>query len=100
MFAVSADHEEIGRIQGRQFAALLPRGGSVLYIKGPSRSSSARKRTAGMIETKPSNIQAAMLRANAAPKKSPAASRIRVAQGKVPSFPDRFHVQFSDLLQI
>ena len=64
MFAVSADHEEIGRIQGRQFAALLPRGGSVLYIEGPSRSSSAQKRTAGMIETKPSNIQVAMLRAN------------------------------------
>jgi ribose transport system substrate-binding protein len=64
MFAVSADHEEIGRIQGRQFAALLPGGGSVLYVEGPSRSSSAKKRTAGMMETKPSNIQVAMLRAN------------------------------------
>jgi ABC-type sugar transport system substrate-binding protein len=36
MFAVSSNHFEIGRIQGRQFAALLPRGGSVLYIEGPS----------------------------------------------------------------
>lgn len=64
MFAVSADHEEIGRIQGRQFAVLLPGGGSVLYIEGPSRSSSAQKRTAGMLETKPSHIQVSMLKAN------------------------------------
>ncbi len=64
MFAVSADHGEIGRIQGRQFAALLPSGGSVLYIEGPSRSSSAQKRTAGMLETKPSHIKVSMLKAN------------------------------------
>ncbi len=64
IFAVSADHDEIGRIQGRQFAALLPKGGSVLYIEGPSRSSSAGKRTAGMLETKPSNIRVTMLRAS------------------------------------
>jgi ribose transport system substrate-binding protein len=64
MFAVSADHEEIGRIQGRQIAALLPGGGSVLYIEGPSRSSSAQKRTAGMLETKPPHIKVAMLKAN------------------------------------
>jgi ribose transport system substrate-binding protein len=64
VFALSADHDEIGRIQGRQFAALLPRGGSVLYIEGPSRSSSAGMRTAGMLETKPSNIRVSMLRAS------------------------------------
>lgn len=56
-FSVSSDHVEIGRIQGKQFAALLPRGGSVLYIEGPSQSSSAQKRTAGMMESKPGNIQ-------------------------------------------
>lgn len=64
IFAVSADHEEIGRIQGRQFSALLPGGGSVLYIEGPSHSSSARKRTAGMLETKLSNIQVTLLKAS------------------------------------
>jgi ribose transport system substrate-binding protein len=64
IFAVSADHDEIGRIQGRQFAALLPRGGSLLYIEGPTRSSSAAKRTAGMLETKPSNIRVSTLRAS------------------------------------
>jgi len=64
MFALSADHAEIGRIQGRQFAALLSGGGSVLYIEGPSRSSSAQKRTAGMLETKPSQVKISMLKAN------------------------------------
>ena len=63
VFAVSSDHFEIGRIQGRQFAALLPGGGSVLYIQGPSNSSSAQERTSGMLKTKPSNIQVAMLKA-------------------------------------
>src|SRR5262249_51610775 len=64
IFAVSADHKEIGRIQGRQFSALLPGGGTVLYIQGPSRSSSAQERTVGMLETKSSNIQISALRAN------------------------------------
>jgi len=63
IFAVSSDHFEIGRIQGRQFAVLLPGGGSVLYIEGPSHSSAAHERTSGMLETKPSNIQVRMLKA-------------------------------------
>ena len=64
VFAVSADHEEIGRIQGKQFSALLPRGGTVLYIEGPSSSSSAQKRTEIMQQTKPPNIRVSTLRAN------------------------------------
>ena len=63
IFAVSSDHLEIGRIQGRQFAVLLRGGGSVLYIKGPSQSSAAQERELGMLETKPSNIQLVMLKA-------------------------------------
>jgi ribose transport system substrate-binding protein len=63
MFAVSSDHVEIGRIQGKQFAALLPGGGSVLYIEGPSHSSSAQERKSGMMQTKPANIQVATLKA-------------------------------------
>src|SRR6478672_1984179 len=62
IFGVTSDHEEIGRIQGRQFAALLPKGGSVLYIQGPSASPPAQQRTAGMSETKPANIQIRMLK--------------------------------------
>ena len=37
--------------------------GSVLYIKGPSQSRAAQERELGTLETKPSNIQLAMLKA-------------------------------------
>ena len=62
VFCITSNHDEIGRIQGRQFTALLPKGGSVLYIEGPSTSSAARLRTAGMYETKAANIQIRTLR--------------------------------------
>jgi len=62
IFAISSDHMEIGRIQGRQFAVMLPRGGTVLYIQGPSENSAAKERTLGMQETKPANIQIISLR--------------------------------------
>jgi ribose transport system substrate-binding protein len=61
-FAVTSDHEEIGRIQGRQFAALLPKGGSVLYIQGPAESLAAKQRTSGMYETKPADIQVKIMK--------------------------------------
>lgn len=62
VFSITSDHEQIGRIQGRQFAALLPKGGFVLYIQGPSGSSAAEQRTTGMYETKAPNVQVRMLR--------------------------------------
>jgi len=62
VFTVSSDHVEIGRIQGRQCAELLPTGGSVLYIQGPSENSAAKDRSFGMQEVKPSNIHLIMLR--------------------------------------
>jgi ABC-type sugar transport system substrate-binding protein len=55
-FCVSSDHLEVGRIQGRQCAALLPSGGTVLYLQGPSESSVAKERLLGMQEIKPANI--------------------------------------------
>jgi ribose transport system substrate-binding protein len=64
VFCVTRDHTEIGRIQGRQFAALLPAGGTVLYIQGPVNNSAAQQRTAGMESTKPSNIHIKALRSN------------------------------------
>jgi ribose transport system substrate-binding protein len=63
LFAISSDHVEIGRIQGRQIAALLRGGGAVLYIQGPSENSAAKDRTAGMQETKPPGVQVTMLKA-------------------------------------
>jgi ABC-type sugar transport system substrate-binding protein len=64
VFAISSDHEEVGKIQGQQFAALLPDGGSMLYIEGPANSSAAKERTAGMLKSKPANIQVKTMRAN------------------------------------
>ena len=64
VFAITSDHEEIGRIQGRQLAALLPNVGSVLYIQGPSESLAAKQRTSGMYETKPIQIQVKLMKAN------------------------------------
>ena len=63
VFTLTSDHLEIGRIQGRQFAVLLPQGGAVLCIQGPAENSAARDRTAGMQETKPANIHVTLLRA-------------------------------------
>jgi ribose transport system substrate-binding protein len=57
VFIVTNDNLEIGRIQGRQLAALLPNGSSILYIQGPSEGDSCKLRTAGLSETKPANIQ-------------------------------------------
>jgi ribose transport system substrate-binding protein len=56
IFAITSDHVAIGRIQGRLLRAILPGGGSVLYVQGPSMSSAAQQRAAGMEETKPKNI--------------------------------------------
>lgn len=63
-FCVSVDQEEVGRIQGRQFVALLPRGGIVLYILGPSTNPVFKLRAAGMHSAKPENIQIITLRGN------------------------------------
>ena len=47
---VTTDQLEIGRIQGRQFRALLPKGGNVLYLQGPPDTSAAQERLAGARE--------------------------------------------------
>lgn len=62
IFAASEDHEETGRILGRQIAVLLPRGGAVLCLQGPTGNPVTERRMAGMNETKPSNIELKFLR--------------------------------------
>ena len=64
VFSISCDHKEVGQIQGKQMAALLPKGGCVLYIEGPANSPAAKDRTEGMNRTKPANIQIKSMRAN------------------------------------
>ncbi len=57
VFLVSQDHVEVGRIQGRQIGAMLPDGGSVLYVRGPSMSSIASRRFEGLESGKPRNVE-------------------------------------------
>jgi ABC-type sugar transport system substrate-binding protein len=47
---VTADQREIGRIQGKQFEALLRGKGTVLYVCGPVAASATSDRLAGMRE--------------------------------------------------
>ncbi|HWC19870.1 MAG TPA: substrate-binding domain-containing protein [Terriglobales bacterium] len=61
VFGVSSDHVEIGRMQACQCQQLLPQGGQVLYIQGPSSSYAAHQRTQGMMEAKPKNINIRVL---------------------------------------
>lgn len=51
LFSVAADQVEIGRIQGRQVAALLPGGkGSLLYVQGNEHSYATRHRLKGVLD--------------------------------------------------
>lgn len=56
VFVVTVDHVDIGRIQARQCAALIPTGGTLLYIQGPSENSAAKDRLKGMLDVKPANL--------------------------------------------
>lgn len=62
IFGVSSDQVEVGRIAGRQCAVLLPRGGSILYIQGPSQNVVAKERELGARETIPAKIHVSILR--------------------------------------
>jgi ribose transport system substrate-binding protein len=62
VFTVSQGQNEIGRLQGKQLAALLPKGGSGLFLSGPTSSSVALLRTEGMESAKPPNIQLTTLK--------------------------------------
>ncbi len=64
VFSVVTDQVEVGRIQGKQFAALLKDGGFILYIVGPITGEVAQLRTSGMQSTKPGNITPTVLRGN------------------------------------
>jgi ribose transport system substrate-binding protein len=55
VFAVSPDQEEVGRVQGKQLAALTTQG-NILYIEGPSGSSAANLRSKGILSTKPPGV--------------------------------------------
>ena len=62
VFCVTTNHEEVGRIQGEQIAHLLPHGGAVLYIHGPSDNKAAVRRAAAMQAAKPANVDVRVLK--------------------------------------
>ena len=62
MACLELDQAEVGRIQGRQFAALMPSGGKLFYIEGPG-TEVVKQRRAGMQETLPANIDVETARA-------------------------------------
>lgn len=63
VFAIGADHLEIGRIQARQLAKLVPQGGDALLIQGPAENVAAQQRTEGLLEAKPKNVSLRQMRA-------------------------------------
>ncbi|HET8887529.1 MAG TPA: substrate-binding domain-containing protein [Candidatus Angelobacter sp.] len=57
VFGVSQDHPEIGRMQGRQIRAILPRGGAILYLRGPATNFLAAQRSDALESELGANIQ-------------------------------------------
>jgi len=62
VFTVTQGQHEIGQLQGKQFGALLPQGGAVLYIEGPNMSTVAVQRREGMESARPQNIRITTIR--------------------------------------
>jgi ribose transport system substrate-binding protein len=55
---LTADAREMGALQARIFSALLPRGGSLVYVEGPPLAPSVIERREGMLEgLRPSGIR-------------------------------------------
>jgi len=63
VFSVTSNQSEIGRLQAEQIRHLLPEGGQVLYIQGPSSSFAAQLRAEAMLATRPRNVQIRVLNA-------------------------------------
>jgi ribose transport system substrate-binding protein len=62
VFAVATDQVEVGKIQARQFAALVKQG-NVLYIEGPSGGGGvAALRSRGMLSAKPAGLELKVLK--------------------------------------
>ena len=62
IFTLAVNHEEVGRIQAKQVNALLPKGGTILYLEGPAENYAAKQRTVGFYEAKPPGIQVKSIR--------------------------------------
>ena len=68
VFSVISNHEEIGRIQGQQIAAILGDSGCVLLLEGPGVRDVARLRTKGLMEAKPAGVTVKTLKGDWTPQ--------------------------------
>jgi ABC-type sugar transport system substrate-binding protein len=58
LFSVVTDQAEIGRLQARQFTALLAEGrGDILYVQGAEHSYATHQRMKGMVEELPPGVK-------------------------------------------
>ena len=62
MFSITANHSDVGRLHVEQIAHLMPNGGIVLYVQGPSDNEAAKHRYTGMMAAKPANVEVRALR--------------------------------------
>jgi ABC-type sugar transport system substrate-binding protein len=88
VFTVTQGQREIGQLQGKQLAALLPQGGSVLYIEGPSMSTVAVQRREGMESAKSRNIRITTIHSNWNEESAyqSASTRLQLASSRGESF--------------
>jgi len=92
VFSTTSNHEDIGRIQGQQLSALLPRA-ETFSTSRPSESLAAQQRYAGVLKTKPEAVQLRVLKAHwtesSATRRSPRGSSfpLRASRGLKPSAP-------------
>lgn len=95
------DEVETGRIQGRQFRALLPQGGRVLYIEGGQRSLTYCDRARGMREVVAgSTLDVTPVEAGASFEEARAAVRHRLALlGRIRSQVDLIGCQTDQIAQ-
>lgn len=64
VFGVTSNHLEVGRLQGRQIGALVPKGGTAIYIQGPTTAAAGKYRAVGMEQTKPPNVKLVQFKGN------------------------------------
>ena len=86
VFTVTQGQREIGQLQGKQLAALLPEGGYVLYVEGPSMSSVAEQRREGMESTKPRNVRITTIRSQWSEESAYQSAAARLASSHTEKF--------------
>jgi ribose transport system substrate-binding protein len=64
VFGVTSNHLEAGRLQGRQVGALVPKGGTAIYIQGPATTAAGKYRAVGIEQTKPPNVKLMQFKGN------------------------------------